>query len=107
MDQGISVFFWEIRWNLYFEPDAFHHSGIRVVGDPFHDLHTLGGQVAFLAKTQDKDPSTCPDGGEENLKRTGCAGNRRLIRSNSEGTKVGVYSRTAGEVYDHFHFFNS
>ena len=60
MDQGVAVLFRKIRRYLDFQSDTFNHTCKWAAVNPFHDLHTLGGQVPLLAKTQDKNPSLNP-----------------------------------------------
>jgi hypothetical protein len=71
--------------------------------DTFDDADTLGGQVARLAESQNVDAGACPDRSEKNLEWARGTCDRRLISSNSEVPKMGVYSGTAREIDDHFH----
>jgi hypothetical protein len=73
------------------------------MADTFDDADTLGGQVTRLAKAQNVDASAGSDRGEKNLEWAGDTSDGRLIGSNSEVPKVGVYSGTTWEIDDHFH----
>jgi hypothetical protein len=102
-NKRIKVLFRETWRDLDLQANGLYHAGDVVMVDTFDDTDTLGGQVARLAESQYVDAGTCPDRSEKNLEwaRGTCV--RRLIGSNSEVPKVGVYLGTTREIDDHFH----